>query len=529
MREARMRRLFVVVATTLLVCGCHHHPGGGNAAETSPTGLFSPGIVAPDLAQHLRALAERNDQGENNQQVVDYVVAQFQRIGLEPGNDGKWLQDVPYLETTLRTPHVVQLSIQGRHGATQLAYGSDMLAGSPANLTHAALAKSPLVFVGYGVDAPDQQWNDYAGIDVRGKTVIVLSNDPGWSGQDPRLFRGRSFTHYGLWVYKLEEAARQGAAAAFIVYDEAATGTSWGAIQNAWKRPQRSLPQNPGEARLPVAGWLNTAAAAAVFAQAGLDFATLRQQAAQRGFKAVPMNAQADIAIDSDVVQKHTSNIVARLSGTRQPNEAIVYSAHWDKVSHDSNPIRRAVDSGSGMAGLLEIAEAFAHSAPKPHRSVLFLATAMGDSGMLGSHYYVDHPALPLQQTVAAINLDTLPIAGPDRTIALIGYGQSQMDDYLEAAAKMHHRNVTPDQAPERGFFFRSDQINFAEAGVPVLYASSSSQHAEHAAEQGFDMRGAIEDLRMLYTVGDRLSMENSYPQWKPDSDFKRPATISGH
>jgi Zn-dependent M28 family amino/carboxypeptidase len=274
---------------------------------------------------------------------------------------------------------------------------------------------------------------------------------------------------------------------------------------------------------------LNAAAAQTLFAQAGLDFAALRQQASQRGFKAMPMNLQASIAIDSDVVQKHTSNIVAKLTGTRQPNEAIIYSAHWDKISHDSNPIRRAIDSSSGMAGLLEIAEAFAHSAPKPHRSVLFLATAMGDSGMLGSRFYIDHPPIPLQQTVAAINLDTLPIAGPDRTIALIGYGQSQLDDYLEAAAKMHHRRVTPDQAPERGFFFRSDQINFANAGIPVLYASSSSLRSDHANEQDFDMHGAIEDLRMLYTVGDKLSIENSYPQWKPNSDFKRPATINGH
>ena len=523
-----MRRLSVVVMTTLLVCGCHHHPNNEKAAASSSEGLFSPGIVGPDLAQHLRALAERNGQGDDNQQVVDYVVAQFKRIGLEPGNNGSWLQDVPYLEASLHAPQDTQLSINGAHGTTRFAYGADMLASSPANLAHAALAQSPLVFVGYGVDAPDQQWNDYAGIDVRGKTVIVLSNDPGWSGQDPSLFKGRSFTHYGLWVYKLEEAARQGAKAAFIVYDEAATGSSWSNIQNAWKRPQRSLPQREDEVRLPVAGWLNTAAAQTLFAQAGLDYATLRQQASHRGFKAMPMGLQASIAFDSDVVQKHTSNIVAKMTGTRQPNEAIVYSAHWDRISHDGNPLRRAIDSGSGMAGLLEIAEAFVHSAPKPHRSVLFLATAMGDSGMLGSRFYIEHPPIPLQQTVAAINLDTLPIAGPDRTIALIGYGQSQLDDYLEAAAKMHHRNVTPDQAPERGFFFRSDQINFANAGIPVLYASSSSQRTADASEQSFDVHGAIEDLRMLYTVGDKLSMETSFPQWKPHSDFKRPATISG-
>ena len=523
-----MRRLPVVVLTTLLLCACQHHPNSDKATAPSSQALFSPGIVAPDLARHLRALTERNSQGDNKQ-VVDYVVAQFQRMGLEPGNHGSWLQDVPYLEATVRAPQNTLLTIEGVQGTTRLAYGTDMLASSPANLTHAVLKQSPLVFVGYGVNAPDEQWNDYAGIDVRGKTVIVLSNDPGWSGQDPTLFKGRSFTHYGLWVYKLEEAARQGAAAAFIVYDEAATGSSWSSVQNAWKRPQRSLPQRDGEARVPIAGWLDTAAAKTLFTQAGLDFAALRQQASLRGFKPVSMKLQASMVVDSDVVQKHTSNIVAKLTGTRQPNEAIIYSAHWDKISNDSNPLRRAIDSSSGMAGLLEIAEAVVHSAPKPHRSVLFLATAMGDWGMLGSHYYIDHPLVPLQQTVAAINLDTLPIAGPDHTIALIGYGQSQLDDYLEAAAKMHHRSVTPDQAPERGFFFRSDQINFANAGIPVLYASSSSQRVDHTSEQGFDMRGAIEDLRMLYTIGDKLSLENSYPQWKPDSDFKRPATISGH
>src|ERR1700754_5159880 len=201
-----MRRLSVVVMTTLLVCACHHHPNNEKAAASSPEALFSPGIVAPDLAQHLRALSERNGHGDDKQ-VVGYVVAQFQRIGLEPGNNGSWLPDAPYLEASLRAPQDTQLSIGGPHGTTHLAYGADMLASSPANLAHAALTQSPVVFVGYGVDAPDQQWNDYAGIDVHGKTVIVLSNDPGWSGQDPNLFKGRSFTQYGLWVYKLEETA----------------------------------------------------------------------------------------------------------------------------------------------------------------------------------------------------------------------------------------------------------------------------------------------------------------------------------
>ncbi|HEY9133033.1 MAG TPA: M28 family peptidase [Dyella sp.] len=521
-----MRHWIAVIAAAVCLCGCQHHASGDQAAATA-SGGFSPGIVAKDLATHVRALADIRNGNQGDGQIIDYAIAQFQRMGLSPGDDGHWVQEVPYLETTLSLPQDVRLRIEGTDSQLELAYGNDMLVGSPASLAHAALEQSQVVFVGYGVNAPDQQWNDYANIDVRGKTVIVLSNDPGWHGRDPSLFKGRNFTHYGLWAYKLEEAARQGAAAAFIVHDEAEIGSPWRNVQNAWKRPQLSLPARDGERRLPVAGWLSGDAAQRLFTMAGMNFQDLRKRAGERGFQPVPLRLAASIAFDSAMTPKHTYNIVARVNGTKQPNEAIIYTAHWDKVSHNSNPIRRAVDSGSGLAGMLEIAEAFAHSAPKPHRSVLFVATALGDAGMLGSRYYVDHPAIPLRQTVAAINLDTLPIAGRDRTIALIGYGQSQLDDYLEAAAKMHHRTVTPDQAPERGFFFRSDQINFANAGVPVLYASSSTQHTilPDSDAPPFDLAGATEDLRMLFTVGEKLSLEASYPQWKPHSDFKRPDT----
>ncbi|HEX7817137.1 M28 family peptidase [Dyella sp.] len=523
-----MRRLMVVLLAAFCLGACHHGEPGQTAGPAAAATAFSPGIVARDLAVHVRALADIRSSGQDESHVIDYVTAQFKRIGLEPGNNGQWLQEVPYLETSLRDPASIHLSIEGGRGtALDFAYGDQMLAGSPGNQAHAALDHSPLVFVGYGVDAPDQHWNDYDGIDVRGKTVIVLSNDPGWSGQDPSLFRGRNFTHYGLWVYKLEEAARQGAAAAFIVHDDAFMGSPWSSVQNAWKRPQLSLAPEAGEPRLPVAGWLSKAAAEQLFASAGMDFQQWRQRAEQRGFKAITMPLKGSMSIDSTVTARHTFNIVGKVTGSRQPQEVVLYSAHWDRVSHDANPLRRAVDSGSGMAGLLEIAEAFAHSAPKPHRSLLFVATALGDAGMLGSRYYVEHPLMPLSQTVAAINLDTLPIAGPDRTIALIGYGQSQLDEYLEAAARVHHRTVLPDQAPERGFFFRSDQINFANAGIPVLYASSSTTaRAPREGGDGFDMRGAIEDLRMLYMVGDKLSMETSFPQWKPDSDFRRPQGV---
>ncbi len=511
--------------------------------------MFSPGIIEADVGIHARVLASDAFEGcapgtHGEQLTTDYLIRQFQRVGLQPGDHGSWLQAVPYVRAVLQNPEKVKLDIDGGKGGVQLAFGTDMVLASPANQPHAEIRDSPLVFVGYGLDAPDQQRDDYAGMDVRGKTVVILVNEPGWRAQDPMLFKGRKLTWFG---HKLVDAARRGAAAAFIVHDTDAVGFSWSVMRNNWSGARFSLPpEEDRRARLPIAGWLTTDSARKLFAAAGADFDALEKAADLPTFKPVALDARASVGFDSVVTTGQSHNVIAELVGSKRPYEAVIYSAHWDHLGRDGNRIfHGAVDNASSVGGLLEIAEAFSHRRPKPERTVMFLAFTMEESGLLGSRYYVSHPVVPLDLTVADINTDALTVIGPSRDIAVIGYGQSQLDDDLAEAARRQHRVLTPDPLPDKGFFARSGQFNFAAAGVPVLYARSGQDLREGGVAAGrqayddyianryhqpadiydpnWDLRGLVQDLRLLYMVGSKLSMASSFPQWKPGSDFRRP------
>jgi len=528
------------------LCACQHHSGNsGKASALSSDADFSPGIVIDDVAQHMKALSSdtllgRTVGGESEDRTTRYLIQQFTRIGLQPGNNGSWLEAVPYVATTVQDSDNVKLDIAVRDGATHFSFGKDMVVGTLDEQPHATLDQSQLVFVGYGIDAPGEQWNDYAGTDLKGKTVIILINDPGWAKQDPKLFKGREYTYFGRWNYKFEEAARQGAAAAFIVHDAEGAGYPWQAVRDSWSTARLDLPKEQDSSRrLPVAGWLTTDAARALFAQAGADFDALRKRSAERGFTAVPLQATLSASFDSSITHGESHNVVGRVDGNRHADETVVYSAHWDHVAAPGEKAHGTVDNATGLAGLLEIAEAFAHRAPKPHRSVLFIATTLDESGLLGARYYVTHPLVPLSRTVADINLDMLPADGPASALAVIGFGQSQLDDYVAAVAQQQRRAVLPDIEPQKGLFFRSDQLSFARAGVPVLYVRSAAAQPDSpedpdqpsAAERfdpHWDLRGTVEDVRALFMVGSRLSMEDSYPQWKPGADFHRPESMRG-
>ncbi len=547
-----MHRLLLAAVISLFLVACHHHSandrngGYGNAA-------FSPGIVEADVSQHVKVLASDAFEGrapgsKGEQRTTEYLIQQFQRIGLQPGNRGSWLQAVPYVQATLQHADQARLAIDGGKGRFELDFGSDMVVGSPADEPHAAIKNSPIVFVGYGVDSPDQQWNDYAGLDLKGKTVVILVNDPGWNSQDPMLFKGRELTWYDHWTSKFEAAARHGAAAAFIVHDTAAAGYPWNVVRTGWSSPRFSLPTSEDATpRLPIAGWLTTASARKLFADAGADFDALKKSADVCGFRPVELDARASIAIDSAIVRGQSHNVIGELPGSTRPYEAIIYSAHWDHLGqHDNQIYHGAVENASGVGGMLEIAEAFAHRRPKPQRTILFMALTMEESGLLGSRYYVDHPIVPLDLTLADLDVDALTVVGPSRDIAVIGYGQSQLDDYLAEEARTQQRAVTPDPVPKPGFFARSGQFNFARAGVPVLYARSGFDLLDGGVAAGrkayddyianryhqpadafdpnWDLRGMVQDLRVLYMVGSKLAKGSApFPQWKPGSDFRRP------
>ena len=385
--------------------------------------------------------------------------------------------------------------------------------------------------------------------------MIVLVNDPGWGNHDETLFKGNALTYYGRWTYKYEEAARQGAAACLIVHETGGAGYPWEVVLNSWTGPQDALPPSEDPApRLPVAGWLTTEAARRLFAKTGANFDELKKSADMRGFKPTALDATLSTSFKNKIDHTSSENVIGMIRGSTRPDEVVVYSAHWDHLGKDPSIkgdqiYNGAIDNGTGIAGLIEIAEAFAHQDPPPQRSLLFAAITLEESGLLGSRYYVTHPAFPLDKTVADINMDALPIIGPTKDIAVIGWGQSDLDDDIKNAAAAENRTIVPDETPEKGFFFRSDQLNFARLGVPVLYARSGLDLVDGGEEAGrlayadytanryhkpadefdpnWDFRGVIEDLKAFYAVGRKLADESTFPQWKPDADFHRPADKS--
>ena len=545
-----MRRFLSIVVMTAMLAACQHH---SSSRDNETAASFSPGIMPEDLAVHFHALSapalrDRSPGGAGERHTVDYLIAQFQRMGLQPGADGQWTQDVPYVRGSVVHPERMSLQIDGGAQPLSLAYGVDMVANSPANQASAAITRAPVVFVGYGIDDPAQDWNDYAGVDVKGKTVVVLANDPGWASKDPGLFNGRTPTLFGSWRYKLEQAARHGAAAMFVVHDEAASGYSWNAVRQRWGGPWYTLPGD-ADAAPSIAGWLSDSAAQRLFASAGQDFHALRGAAHRRGFHPVPLAADASLSFASTISHGVSPNVIARLPGTQHADEAIVYAAHWNHPdARDSQSLHAMAESAAGLAGLLELAEAFVHRAPKPHRSVLFVALTMEESGQLGSRWYVDHPPVSLEHTVAEIQLDALPWIGPSRDLDVLGYGQSQLDDYLAEALHSQHRKIGSGDELAGMQLFHSDALSFASRGVPVLYARSGldlRDGGDRAGRQRYDdylaasdvvppadstpnwdLRGLVDDLRALFMVGGKLSMETAYPQWRPMANFHRPVTV---
>jgi Zn-dependent M28 family amino/carboxypeptidase len=567
-----MRHLALLAALALTLAACGKQESAPPPAQTatvpaappkpapvvpSAEGKSSPDITAEDFAARVRKISGDPFEGRKpgtigERMTTAWIKDQFEQVGLKPGNGGNWFQTVPMVETTLQDPDKVTLDVAAKDGNERFAYRTDMIVNTLDASHDVSIEGSPIVFAGYGVVAPEQDWNDYEGLDVKGKTVVVLVNDPGWGNQDETLFKGKALTYYGRWTYKYEEAARQGAAACLIVHETPGAGYPWDVVVNSWSGPQDALPPREDPApHLPLAGWLTTEAAQRLFAKAGASFDELKKSADVRGFKPVALDAKLSTHFGNRVDNLSSENVIGMIRGSTRPDEVVVYSAHWDHLGKDASIkgdgiYNGAIDNGTGIAALIEIAEAFAHQTPPPQRTVLFTAVTLEESGLLGSRYYVTHPAFPLDKTVADINMDALPILGPAKDIAVMGWGQSDLDDYIKDAAAAEGRTIVPDETPEKGFFFRSDQLNFARLGVPVLYARSGLDLVNGGEEAGrklyadytanryhkpadeydpdWDLRGVIGDVKAFYAVGKRLADETTFPAWKPDADFHRPA-----
>jgi Zn-dependent M28 family amino/carboxypeptidase len=477
---------------------------------------------------------------------TDYLVSQFKRVGLRPANQGSFLQDVPLVQITTDSDAV--LTVSGGGALLRLGYGSDIIVGTLRPQATVTLSDSPLVFAGYGIVAPEFQWNDYAGLDVKGKTVVVLVNDPGYATGDPQVFHGRAMTYYGRWTYKYEEAARHGAAGVLIVHETGPAGYPWEVVRNSWTGPTEELP--PGDAYHPsIQGWLSHDAAGRLCAAAGFKLDELAGAAAKHGFKPVTLKLKANLTLHNQVKSIVSHNVVALVKGFRDPQQVLIYSAHWDhfgtKLGPDGKPqiFHGAIDNGSGIAGLLELARVYGLEKQAPARSVLFIATTSEEQGLLGAAYYNSHPLFPLADTVADLNMDVMNMYGESRDLTVRGQFMSTLDDELQRTAQRLGLKILPDAEPEKGYYYRADHFEFAKAGVPALSIDSGTDYLRRPAGWGlaqrrayvsqryhkpadvyeatWDLAGMRQQLEILYDTGRKLADSDVWPAWHEDSPFR--------
>jgi Zn-dependent M28 family amino/carboxypeptidase len=483
------------------------------------------------------------------EKTVAYLISKFKAAGLEPGNNGSWTQDVPLIEITAK--NVSALNIADRNGkAMSFAYGSEYVIGSYREAPKTDIKQSDMVFVGHGIVAPEKGWNDYSGVDVKGKTVVVMVNDPDFENQGlDGPFGGKAMTYYGRWTYKYEEAARQGAAAVLIIHDTAPAAYGWNVVNSSWTGTQfLAQSKDGGKSQTQANGWIQKSVAKDIFAAAGQNLEKQMAAAKQKGFKAVPLNLKASLSFENDIARKASKNVIGVMKGSKRPDEYVLYTAHWDHLGRctaapDGDDIcNGAVDNATGTAALVALAEGFT-KAGAPDRSVVFLAVTAEESGLLGSKYYAENPIFPLSQTVGGVNMDAFSMSGPAKNLTVIGKGKSQLDTYLEAAAKSEGRTPEMEPTPEKGFYYRSDHFSFAKVGVPMVYfeggddliiggkaaakaaADDYEKNRYHAPgdefDENWDWSGVMSDLKLYYRVGRMLAMTNAWPNWNEGDEFR--------
>jgi Zn-dependent M28 family amino/carboxypeptidase len=536
-----MKKIFLLSLIGSLIVSCSTEP-----KYDPQDGLES--ITEAGFEAHLKTLASDDFMGrmpftEGEIKTIAYLQDEVKKLGLEPGNGESYLQEVPMVEITTTADSVMKVS-GGKKDFTLSGLKDYVLWTPNPEQEEINLKNEELIFAGYGVVAPEKNWNDYAGLDVKGKIVLVMVNDPDFGTSDS-TFKGNTMTYYGRWTYKFEEAARQGAKGCLVVHDDVPAGYGFWVVQNSWNTAKLYL-DNRGK-DIPVCsavGWVSQPAAKKLFEAAGIDYAQAVSRSKKQGFSAEPMNLKLSTSMKVNAKYSKSYNVVAKITGSKQPDEYLVYSTHWDhlgigKADEKGDTIYNgAHDNASGSAGQLEIAKAFTQLKNKPARSVVFLWVTAEEQGLLGSAYYAQNPLYPKEKTVANINIDGLNPYGKNKDIVLVGMGQSDLEDYLNDEAKRVGRYVSPEPNPVAGYYFRSDHFNFAKVGIPALYTSVGIDNVEKGAEYGKQLQddyvakhyhkpsdeftpelwkadGAVDDLKLLFNVGKRISMEQTWPQWK--------------
>lgn len=543
-----MKKLHLLLPVSIAIFGCQPSEPKFDPNDGIKT------LTEAGLEKHLKILSSDEFLGrmpftEGETKAIAYLQDEIKKLGLEPGNDSSFLQEVPMVRITTKTDSVMNV-VAGKK-KLQLAGLQDYVIWTQnPEQEEIKLENEEVVFAGFGVVAPEKNWNDYEGLDVKGKIVLVLVNDPDFGTSDS-TFKGNTMTYYGRWTYKFEEAARQGAKGCLIVHDDVASGYGFWVVQNSWNTSKLYLDnRGKSEYTCPAVGWVSQPAAKKLFEAAGSNYVDALSRAHKQGFKGEPLDVKLSFSMKVKTKYDKSYNVVATITGTTQPDEYIIHSSHWDhlgigKPNEAGDSIYNgALDNASGAAGQLEIAKAYLSLKNKPARTVVFLWVTAEEQGLLGSAYYAQNPIYPKEKTVANINIDGVNPYGKSKDIVLVGMGQSDLEDYLEEEAKRVGRYVSPEPTPSAGYYFRSDHFNFAKAGIPALYTNDGVDNAEKGREYGKQLQddytakhyhkpsdeytselwkldGAVEDLKLLFNVGKKLSMEKTWPQWKASSEFK--------
>ena len=516
-------------------------------AQTAPAiSVDTLKVVTKELSSDAYEGRAPTTAGE--EKTVRYLIERFRQAGLKPGNQGQWTQDVPMVE--ISATNVQPFTFTGGKTPVTMAYRTEMVAATYRVVPSIAVKDSPVVFVGYGITAPEKGWDDYAGVDVKGKTVVILVNDPDWQTMTrDGPFEGRAMTWYGRWPYKFENAAKHGAAAAIIVHDTEPAAYPWAVVQSSWTGAQYELDEAGGRLdQSQVIGWMQLPKAKELFASAGKDFVALSAAAKVKGFKAVPLGVALSTGFGNAVKKSLSKNVIGVLPGTTSPGDTVLYSAHWDHLGR-CQPVRGdgicngALDNASGVAGLVALAEAQVKAGPAK-RSIAFLAVTAEESGLLGSKYYAEHPVFPLASTVGGVNMDVLNVKGRTKDFEITGAGKSEVEDMVKPLLAAQGRRVSPEPNPERGSYYRSDHFSFAKLGVPMLDGGSGQDlvvggvAAGHAAQEDYvanryhkpqdeydaawDWSGAVQDLDVYYSLGRKLAeTPGLWPNWYPTAEFR--------
>jgi Zn-dependent M28 family amino/carboxypeptidase len=510
-------------------------------------------ILAQELLQHTRVLASDEFEGRapgtpGEEKTVQYLTDQFRALGLKPaGHGGSWTQDVPIVGIRSEVDFLLDGQALGRP--------QDFVAWSPENGPLVEVPTTEMVFVGYGVHAPEYGWDDFKGVDVKGKTVVILVGDPPVpapgkaGGLDPAMFKGEAMTYYGRWTYKFEEAGRRGAAAALIIHETKPAAYPWFVVVNSWGRERFDL-EDDTSPRSRIAGWISLERAQALLAANGTSYEAMKATAVRKSFRPVPLKQKAAYASRQNRRTVKSRNVLGLLEGREvsKRDEWVVYSSHWDHLGRDpkipgDGIYNGAADNAIGVAGLLELAERFARDGKRPRRSLLFLSVTAEEQGLLGSAYYAANPVHPLQRTLANINMDGLNQWGRTRDVRVVGFGSSTLEDVLSREARRQGRVTLPETHPERGTFYRSDHFEFMKRGVPGLYAKSGIDYRDKPAGYGegkvneyidrdyhkvsdevkadWDLSGAVEDLELLHAVGWRIAEDRRWPEWRKGAEFR--------